>query len=160
MDLLVVLGVVVFVMLILVPSAVKVIMQYETGVVFRLGRLVGSKSPGIRLIIPFVDNLRKVDTRVLTLDVPSQEAITRDNVTLKVNAVVYFRIVQPEASIIQVADFRFATFQIAQTTLRSVLGKSLLDELLSQREKLNEQIRETIDEATAPWGIKVSMVEG
>ena len=159
MDLLVVLGVVVFVMLILVPSAVKVIMQYETGVVFRLGRLVGSKSPGIRLIIPFVDNLRKVDTRVLTLDVPSQEAITRDNVTLKVNAVVYFRIVQPEASIIQVADFRFATFQIAQTTLRSVLGKSLLDELLSQLEKLNEQIRETIDEATAPWGIKVSMVE-
>lgn len=159
MDLLVVLGVVVFVLLILVPSAVKVIMQYETGVVFRLGRLVGNKSPGIRLIIPFIDSMRKVDTRVLTLDVPSQEAITRDNVTLKVNAVVYFRIVQPEASIIQVADFRFATFQIAQTTLRSVLGKSLLDELLSQREKLNEQIRETIDEATAPWGIKVGMVE-
>ena len=151
--------VLVFIILVLVPSAIKIVMQYEAGVVFRLGRLVGSRRPGIRIIIPFIDSMRKVDLRVITLDVPAQEAITRDNVTLRVNAVVYFRVVHPEQSIIEVLDFRLATYQIAQTTLRSVLGRSTLDELLSERDKLNEEIRAIIDDHTDPWGIKVTAVE-
>jgi regulator of protease activity HflC (stomatin/prohibitin superfamily) len=159
MNFLIILALIVFVLLIILPSTIKVVWQYESGVVFRLGRLVGARQPGIRFIIPFVDQMRKIDTRVITLDVPPQEAITKDNVTVKVNAVVYFRVVHPEAAIIEVLDFRLATFQIAQTTLRSVLGKSDLDELLSQREKLNERLRQIIDEQTEPWGIKVSLVE-
>ena len=151
--------IVAFVLLIILPASIKIIYQYESGVVFRLGRLVGTKTPGIRFIIPYVDRMRKIDTRVVTMDVPSQEAITRDNVTLKVNAVVYFRVMHPEAAVIEVYDYRLATYQIAQTTLRSVLGQSELDELLAQREKVNQTLQRIIDEQTEPWGIKVSVVE-
>ena len=151
--------IVLFVLIVLLPATIRVVWQYEAGVVFRLGRLVGTRPPGIRIIIPFVDTMRKIDTRVVVINVPAQEIITRDNVTLKVDAIIFFRVIHPEASIIEVADFRAATFQIAQTTLRSVLGKSDLDELLAHREKLNLAIREIIDEHTAPWGMKVTAVE-
>ncbi len=130
------------------PFPVQIVYQYQAGVVFRLGRFVGTRAPGIRFLIPFIDRMRKVDTRVRTIDVPSQEAITRDNVTVKVNAVVYFRVMHPEAAVIEVYDYRLATFQIAQTTLRSVLGQSDLDELLVQRDKLNQQLQQIIDEQT------------
>lgn len=150
---------IVILLLIIIPSTIKIVQQYEAGVIFRLGRLAGSRGPGLRVIIPFVDRMRKVDTRVITLDVPAQEIITRDNVTLKVNAVVYFRVIHPETSIIEVFDFRVATFQFSQTTLRNVLGQSDLDELLTQRDRLNARLREIIDTGTEPWGIKVSMVE-
>ena len=147
------------VVLFLLTSAIKVIYQYEAGVVFRLGRLQSTRKPGLRFIIPFIDRMRKVDTRVVTMDVPSQEAITRDNVTLKVNAVVYFRVMHPDQAVIEVYDYRLATYQIAQTTLRSVLGQSELDELLAHRDKINAQLQQIIDEQTEPWGIKVSVVE-
>ena len=150
---------IVFVLLILLPASIKIVYQYEAGVVFRLGRLEKTRAPGIRFIIPIVDRMRKIDTRTVTLDVPSQEAITKDNVTLKVNAVVYFRVMHPEAAVIEVYDYRQATFQIAQTTLRSVLGQSDLDDLLARREKLNQTLQRIIDEQTEPWGIKVSVVE-
>jgi len=159
MDYLIVIGAVAAVLLILLPAAIKIIYQYEAGVVFRLGRLERTRSPGIRFIIPFVDRMRKIDTRVITMDVPSQEAITRDNVTLKVNAVVYFRVMHPEAAVIEVFDYRLATYQIAQTTLRSVLGQSELDDLLAHRDKINQTLQQIIDEQTEPWGIKVSVVE-
>jgi len=159
MDYVIIIAVVAALVLILVPAAIKIIYQYEAGVVFRLGRLERTRSPGIRFIIPFIDRMRKIDTRVVTMDVPSQEAITRDNVTLKVNAVVYFRVMHPEAAVIEVFDYRLATYQIAQTTLRSVLGQSELDELLAHREKLNQTLQQIIDEETEPWGIKVSVVE-
>ena len=146
-------------LLILLPASIKIVYQYEAGVVFRLGRLVKTRAPGLRFIIPFVDRMRKVDTRVITMDVPSQEAITRDNVTLKVNAVVYFRVMHPEAAIVEVYDYKMATYQIAQTTLRSVLGQSDLDDLLTRRDKINQQLQQIIDEQTEPWGIKVSTVE-
>jgi len=145
--------------LFLLTSAIKVVYQYEAGVVFRLGRLQSTRKPGLRFIIPFIDRMRKVDTRVVTMDVPSQEAITRDNVTLKVNAVVYFREMHPEQAVIEVYDYRLATYQIAQTTLRSVLGQSELDELLAHRDKINAQLQQIIDDQTEPWGIKVSVVE-
>ncbi len=151
--------IVVLVLLILVPASIKVVYQYEAGVVFRFGRLVKTRLPGIRFIIPFIDRMRKIDTRGMTMDVPSQEAITKDNVTVKVNAVVYCRVMHPEAAVIEVYDYRQATYQIAQTTLRSVLGQSELDELLAHREKLNQQLQQIIDEQTEPWGIKVSVVE-
>ena len=151
--------IVLFLLIVLLPATVRVVWQYEAGVVFRLGRLVGTRPPGIRIIIPFVDTMRKIDTRVVVINVPAQEVITKDNVTLKVDAIIFFRVIHPEASIIEVADFRAATFQIAQTTLRSVLGKSDLDELLAHRETLNLAIREIIDEHTAPWGMKVTAVE-
>ena len=141
------------------PFPVQIVYQYQAGVVFRLGRLVGTKAPGIRFLIPFIDKMRKVDTRIVTLDVPSQEVITRDNVTVRVNAVIYFRVIHPEAAVIEVYDYRLATYQIAQTTLRSVLGQSDLDELLAQREKLNQKLQQIVDEQTDPWGIKVSAVE-
>ncbi len=159
MGTIIIAAIIVLALLIILPSTIKVIWQYEAGVVFRLGRLVGPRKPGINLIIPFVDQLRKIDTRTITLDVPAQEAITKDNVTLKVNAVVYFRVVNPQSAIIEVLDYRLATFQIAQTTLRSVLGQSDLDELLGQRDKLNQRLQQIIDEQTEPWGIKVSVVE-
>ena len=151
--------IVLFLLIILLPATIRIVWQYEAGVVFRLGRLVGTRPPGIRIIIPFVDTMRKIDTRVVVINVPAQEVITKDNVTLKVDAIIFFRVIHPEASIIEVADFRAATFQIAQTTLRSVLGKSDLDELLAHREKINLAIREIIDEHTAPWGMKVTAVE-
>jgi regulator of protease activity HflC (stomatin/prohibitin superfamily) len=143
----------------LLPLTIKIVYQYEAGVVFRLGRLEKTRKPGLRFVIPFIDRMRKVDTRTITMDVPSQEAITRDNVTVKVNAVVYFRVINPEAAVIEVFDYGLATYQIAQTTLRSVLGQSELDELLANREKINQTLQHIIDEQTAPWGIKVSTVE-
>jgi len=152
-------GVIVLIVLILIPMTVKIVPEYERGVIFRLGRVIGAKGPGFFLLIPFVDRMVKVDLRVVTMDVPSQEVITKDNVTVRVNAVVYFRVVDPEASVIRVLDHIRATSQISQTTLRNVLGQSELDELLTQREKLNQMLQKIIDEHTDPWGIKVSTVE-
>ncbi|HEX9676534.1 MAG TPA: slipin family protein [Anaerolineales bacterium] len=140
-------------------SAVRIVQEYERGVIFRLGRLVGPRGPGLFFIIPMIDRMVKVDLRVVTMDVPSQEAIMRDNVTVRVNAVVFFRVVDPSAAIVQVEDFRQATWNIAQTTLRNVLGQSELDELLSSREQVNQKLQHIIDEATEPWGVKVSIVE-
>ncbi len=149
----------VLVLLSALASAVKVVQEYERGVIFRLGRLVGAKGPGLFFIIPIIDRMVKVDLRVVTLDVPSQEAITRDNVTVKVNAVVFFRVMDPSAAIVQVEDFKRATWNIAQTTLRNVLGQSELDDLLSNREEINKKLQHIIDETTEPWGVKVSIVE-
>ena len=152
-------GVIALVLLILIPMTVKIVKEYERGVVFRLGRLVGAKGPGLFFIIPFIDNMVRVDLRVVTMDVPSQEVITKDNVTVRVNAVAYFRVVDPEASVVKVLDHIRATSQISQTTVRNVLGQSELDELLTQREKLNQALTKIIDEHTDPWGVKVSTVE-
>jgi len=151
--------VVVLLLIALLSSAIKIVQEYERGVIFRLGRLVGAKGPGLFFIIPMVDRMVKVDLRVVTLEIPSQEAITKDNVTVKVNAVAFFRVVDPSDAIVQVEDYRKATWQIAQTTLRSVLGQSSLDELLTHRESINQRLQQIIDEQTEPWGIKVSIVE-
>jgi regulator of protease activity HflC (stomatin/prohibitin superfamily) len=149
-----------FIVLLFLLSALKVAREYERGVVFRLGRLLDPpKGPGLFVLIPVVDRMIKVDLRTITLNVPPQEVITKDNVPVRVNAVAYFRIVDPKAAIVQVENFMVATSQIAQTTLRSVLGQHLLDELLSERDKINAILQEIIDEATAPWGIKVAIVE-
>jgi regulator of protease activity HflC (stomatin/prohibitin superfamily) len=145
--------------LVIISMSVKIVTEYERGVIFRLGRLIGARGPGLFLIIPFVDRMVKVDLRVVTMDVPSQEVITKDNVTVRVNAVVYFRVVDPEASVVKVLDHIRATSQISQTTLRNVLGQSELDELLASREKLNQMLQRIIDEHTDPWGVKVSTVE-
>jgi regulator of protease activity HflC (stomatin/prohibitin superfamily) len=153
-------GIVALVIIIAIASAVRVVKEYERVVVFRLGRLVGARGPGFLLVLPLgFDKTQKVDLRVVTMDVPSQDVITRDNVTVRVSAVVYFRVVNPVDSVIKVANFMFATSQIAQTTLRNVLGQSELDELLAQRERLNQMLQKIIDEHTDPWGIKVSTVE-
>ena len=144
---------------VVISAAVKVVQEYERGVIFRLGRLIGPKGPGLFLLIPIVDRMVKVDLRVVTLDVPSQEVITKDNVTVKVNAVAYFRVVDPSRAIVAVEDFRRATFQIAQTSLRSVLGQSEMDELLTHRDMINQKLAVIIDEQTEPWGVKVSIVE-
>jgi regulator of protease activity HflC (stomatin/prohibitin superfamily) len=140
-------------------AAIKVVQEYERGVIFRLGRLVGAKGPGLFFIIPFIDRMVKIDLRTVTLDVPPQEVITRDNVTVRVSAVLYFRVFNPEKAVVAVMDFVRSTHQIAQTTLRSVLGESDLDQLLSQREDINMRLQKIIDEQTEPWGIKVSIVE-
>ncbi len=145
--------------LVVIRASIKVVPEYERGVIFRLGRVQAAKGPGLFFIIPFVDKMSQVDMRVVTLDVPTQEAITRDNVTVKVNAVCYFRVMDPIAAVVQVSNYLVATQQIAQTTLRSVLGQSELDELLSQREQINRELQQIIDEQTEPWGIKVSIVE-
>jgi regulator of protease activity HflC (stomatin/prohibitin superfamily) len=158
-GIIVVIVVIILAVLIIVPMAVKIVTEYERGVIFRLGRLIGAKGPGLFLIIPFVDRMVKVDLRVVTMDVPSQEVITKDNVTVRVNAVVYFRVVDPESSVVKVLDHIRATSQISQTTLRNILGQSELDELLMQREKLNQMLQKIIDEHTDPWGVKVSTVE-
>ena len=142
-----------------ITSAVKVLREYERGVVFRLGRLIELKGPGLVIIWPMIDKLVKVGLRTVTMDVPSQDIITKDNVTVKVNAVVYFRVVDPSKAITEVADYEYATSQISQTTLRSVLGQSALDDLLSKRDELNAELQKIIDEQTEPWGIKVSTVE-
>jgi regulator of protease activity HflC (stomatin/prohibitin superfamily) len=155
----IVIGIIVVVAFILISMAIKIVTEYERGVIFRLGRLVGARGPGFFLIIPFVDRMVKVDLRVLTMDVPSQEVITKDNVTVRVNAVVFFRVVTPEDSVVKVLDHIRATSQISQTTLRNVLGQSELDELLTGREKLNQMLQRIIDEHTDPWGVKVSVVE-
>ena len=147
------------IILVVLASAIKVVKEYERGVVFRLGRLLGPRGPGLILLVPFIERMQKIDLRTVTLDVPAQEVITRDNVTVRVNAVAYFRVVDPNAAIVNVTDFNRATSQIAQTTLRSVLGQSTLDDLLSEREKINDQLQRIIDEQTEPWGVKVSIVE-
>lgn len=145
--------------IVLLSASVRVVQEYERGVVFRLGRLIAAKGPGFFLLIPFVDRMVKVDLRTVTLDVPPQDVITKDNVTVKVDAVVYFRVIDPDAAITKVVDYVSATSQISQTTLRNVLGQSELDDLLAQREKLNQELQKIIDEETDPWGIKVSAVE-
>lgn len=143
----------------ILSAAIKIVQEYERGVIFRLGRLMGPRGPGLFFIIPFVDRMVKVDLRVVTLDIPSQECITRDNVTVKINAVVYYRVIDPARAIVQVEDYRRATWNIAQTTLRNVIGQSELDELLAHRERINEKLQRIIDEQTEPWGVKVSIVE-
>jgi len=140
-------------------SAIKILNEYERGVIFRLGRLIGSKGPGLILLIPLIDKMQKVSLRLVTLDVPPQDIITKDNVSVKVNAVVYFRVVIPAKAIVEVENFLYATSQLAQTTLRSVCGEAELDDLLSEREKLNMKLQEILDRRTDPWGIKVSNVE-
>ncbi len=150
--------IILFVLIVLLAS-VKIVKEYERGVVFRLGRLMGPRGPGLILLIPFVERMIKVDLRTVTMDVPAQEVITRDNVTVRVNAVSYFRVIDPSSAVTNVTDFIRATSQIAQTTLRSVLGQSSLDELLSEREKINAELQRIIDEQTEPWGVKVSIVE-
>src|SRR4051794_25228505 len=157
---LVIVAVVVFLLILFLISAIKVAREYERGIVFRLGRLLPEpKGPGLFLLIPVVDRMVKVDLRTITLNVPPQEVITKDNVPVRVNAVAYFRIVSPKDAIVQVENFMVATSQIAQTTLRSVLGQHQLDELLAEREKINSILQGIIDEATGPWGVKVSIVE-
>lgn len=160
MELITTLGGIILVFLAIVLfSAIKVVQEYERGVVFRLGRLVGARGPGLILLIPFIERMQKIDLRTVTMDIPAQEVITQDNVTVRVNAVAYFRVVDPNASVVNVADYIRATSQIAQTTLRSVLGQSSLDDLLSQRETINQRLQQIIDDQTEPWGIKVSVVE-
>jgi len=143
----------------LLGSIVKIAREYERGIVFRLGRLLRAKGPGVILLIPMVDRMLKIDLRVVTLDIPRQEMMTRDNVPVTVDAVVYFRVVTPEDAVVKVENFSKATYLLAQTTLRSVLGQHELDELLSQRDRINQQLQRVIDEATEPWGVKVTLVE-
>ena len=145
--------------LIIIANAIRILREYERGVIFRLGRLIGAKGPGIILLIPIVDRMVKISLRTVVFDVPPQDVITKDNVSLKVNAVVYFRVVQPEKAVVEVENYLFATSQLSQTTLRSILGQSQLDELLSEREKINRELQKIIDAHTEPWGIKVSTVE-
>ena len=143
----------------ILANAVRILREYERGIIFRLGRLIGSKGPGLILLIPIVDRMVKVSLRVITMDVPPQDVITRDNVSVKVNAVIYFRVIDPSKAIVAVEDYLYATSMISQTTLRSVLGQVELDDLLGQREKINQQLQTIIDAQTEPWGIKVSVVE-
>jgi regulator of protease activity HflC (stomatin/prohibitin superfamily) len=140
-------------------SAIRILNEYERGVIFRLGRLIGSKGPGLILLIPIVDKLQKISLRLITLDVPPQDVITRDNVSVKVNAVLYFRVMEPNKAVVEVENFLYATSQLAQTTLRSVCGQAELDELLAEREKINVRLQEILDKQTDPWGIKVTNVE-
>ena len=158
-SLIAVLFVVLVFVLIIISNAIRILREYERGVIFRLGRLIAVKGPGIIFLIPIVDKMVKVSLRTVVLDVPPQDVITKDNVSIKVNAVVYFRVVQPEKSIVEVENFLFATSQLSQTTLRSILGQSELDELLSERDKINAKLQSIIDQHTEPWGIKVSNVE-
>jgi regulator of protease activity HflC (stomatin/prohibitin superfamily) len=144
---------------ILAASAIKILREYERGVIFRLGRLIGAKGPGIIFIIPGVDKLLRISLRLVTMDVPSQDVITRDNVSIKVNAVVYFRVIDPNKAVVEVENYLYATSQLAQTTLRSVVGQVELDELLAHRDKINMQLQDILDKHTDPWGIKVSLVE-
>ncbi|MBK3332586.1 slipin family protein [Persephonella atlantica] len=145
--------------IIFLASAIKILPEYERGVIFRLGRVIGAKGPGIIILIPFIDKMVRVSLRVITMDVPTQDVITKDNVSVKVDAVVYFRVIDPVKAIVNVEDFMYATSQISQTTLRSVCGQAELDELLSQREKLNLKLQEIIDKETDAWGVKVVSVE-
>jgi regulator of protease activity HflC (stomatin/prohibitin superfamily) len=149
----------VVIVLIILANAINILQEYERAVVFRLGRFVGVRGPGFVLIIPGIEKIARVSLRIITHDVPTQDVITRDNVSVKVNAVVYFKVMQPEKAIIEVENYKFATSQISQTTLRSVVGSAELDELLSEREKLNKELQSIIDKETDPWGIKVTSVE-
>ena len=158
-DIAIVLAIVVFVVFPFLGAAIKIVQEYERGVIFRLGRLVGPKGPGLFLIIPFVDRMVKIDLRTVTMDIPPQEVITKDNVTIKVTAVVYFRVIDPSMAVTKVLDYIRATSLIAQTTLRSTLGQADLDTLLIERDQINARLQKIIDEQTEPWGIKVSVVE-
>ncbi|MCL4386514.1 MAG: slipin family protein [Actinobacteria bacterium] len=149
----------IIVLLILLPSSIRILREYEIGVIFRLGRYIGNRGPGFVMIIPGAEKMVRVDKRTRTIDVPPQDVITRDNVPVKVNAVLYFRIVDPAKSVLEVENFRYAALQISQTTLRSILGQAELDELLSKREKINSELAQVIDELTDPWGVKVTVVE-
>jgi regulator of protease activity HflC (stomatin/prohibitin superfamily) len=148
-----------FVILFILANAIRILREYERGVIFRLGRLVSAKGPGLILLIPIVDRMVKVSLRMLVMDVPPQDVITKDNVSVKVNAVVYFRVMDPNKAVTEVEDYNYATSQLAQTTLRSVLGEGELDDLLTSREKINSQLQQILDKHTDPWGIKVSNVE-
>lgn len=154
-PLLVVIGVVIFIL----ANSVRVLNEYERGVIFRLGRAIGAKGPGLIILIPIIDKMSKVDLRTVTMDVPPQEVITRDNVSVKVNAVVYFRVLDPMKAVLSVENYLYATSQLAQTTLRSVCGQGEMDDLLSEREKINKQLQEILDRQTEPWGVKISAVE-
>src|SRR5437588_1957945 len=158
-SIIVVLIAIVVLAVVLLSSTIKIVQEYERGVIFRLGRLVGARGPGLFFLIPYVERMRKIDLRIVTLEVPAQEAITRDNVTVKVNAVVYFRVVNPEDAVVKAMDFSRATSLIAQTTLRSILGQSDLDHLLSERDKINAELQQVIDQQTDAWGGKVTSVE-
>lgn len=153
------LGVIILFLFFILSNAIKILREYERGVVFRLGRLIGTKGPGLILLIPLVDRMVKVSLRTIVMDVPPQDVITKDNVSLKVNAVVYFRVIQADKAVVEVEDYLLATSQLSQTTLRSILGQSHLDELLAEREKINHELQKIIDNQTEPWGIKVSNVE-
>jgi regulator of protease activity HflC (stomatin/prohibitin superfamily) len=150
---------IIIIALFILGNAVRILREYERGVIFRLGRLMGARGPGLIFLIPIVDRMVRVSLRVVTMDVPAQDVITRDNVSVKVNAVVYFRVMDVNKAIVEVVDFLYATSMIAQTTLRSVLGQVELDDLLTNRDKINQQLQHIIDEQTEPWGIKVSVVE-
>lgn len=150
---------IIIVVLFFLSTALKVVREYDRGVIFRLGRLIGSKGPGLIFLIPIIDKMVKVSLRVVTMDIPTQDIITKDNVSVKVNAVLYFRVINPEKAIVEVEDYLFATGQLAQTTLRSILGQVELDELLSNREEINEKLQKIVDDQTDPWGVKVSLVE-
>ena len=146
-------------LIIIAAAAIKILREYERGVIFRLGRLIGAKGPGLIFIIPGVDKLLRVSLRTVALEIPPQDVITRDNISLKVNAVVYFRVLDPNKAVVEIENYLYATSQLAQTTLRSVIGQSQLDELLSEREKINLELQDILDKQTDPWGIKVSLVE-
>src|ERR1700741_1648347 len=148
----------VIVAIIILPQAIRILREYERGVIFRLGKLLGAKGPGLIFLIPIVDRMVRMDLRVVTIDVPRQEVMTRDNVPVSVDAVLYFRVVDPEAAVVKVENFLKASSLIAQTTLRSVLGQAPLDDLLSQRETINQKLQEIIDRQTEPWGVKVTAV--
>ncbi|HYK64046.1 MAG TPA: slipin family protein [Patescibacteria group bacterium] len=152
-------GIVVFIAIIFVLSGLKILNEYERGVIFRLGRLTPYRGPGVIFVIPILERMSRIDLRTVTLDIPPQDVITKDNVTVKVSAVLYFRVVDPSRAVTEVANYLFATMQLAQTTLRSVGGQTELDELLSQRDKLNARIQEIVDSQTEPWGVKVTLVE-
>jgi len=152
-------SILVFVLLVVVASSIKITQEYERAVIFRLGRAVGVRGPGLVLIVPFIEKARRVDLRTITMDIPAQEVITRDNVSVKVSAVLYFRVVNPMPAIIAIENYIYGSNMIAQTTLRSVCGQVELDELLAEREKVNDQIQEIVDQQTEPWGVKVSSVE-
>ena len=158
-GILIALGVIVFMLLLIAMSSIKIVQEYERGVVFRLGRLVDARGPGLIIMIPLVERMMRVDLRTLTMDIPRQEVITRDNVTVNVNAVAYFRVIDPNRAMVEVADYVRATSQIAQTTMRSTIGQVVLDSLLSERDEINQKLQTVIDEQTEPWGIKVSVVE-
>lgn len=147
------------ILLIVILSSLRVLKEYERGVVFRLGKVIGLKGPGLIFVFPVIDSLKKVDLRVITMDVPPQDVITRDNVSVKVNAVTYYRVIDPKKAVLEVTNYMYATNQLAQTTLRSVLGEASLDELLSQRDEINGKLQDILDRMTDPWGIKVSTVE-
>ena len=147
------------VVILILASAIRILKEYERGVIFRLGRLIGAKGPGLIILIPFVDKMVKTSLRTVVMDVPPQDVITKDNVSIQVNAVIYFRVINPEKAIVEVENFSFATSQLSQTTLRSIVGQIELDELLSEREKINLELQKIIDNQSDPWGIKVSLVE-